>query len=148
MPQIGARLFVPAPIHLAAETVHQFQPGLLPLARGLAGMGINPVLKGIHRRDPGENPHDPLQMIAPRAPGVGGAVKCFDEFVAEQFHAHGGDFAELNAARCGRRYKSSSRAARAWKAWPASCRIVSTSRWMPTAFMKMKGRRDSDRVDW
>ena len=43
--------------------------------------------------------------------------------------------------------KSSSRVASAWKAWPASCRIVSTSRCKPTAFMKMNGSRDSDSVD-
>ena len=35
-------------------------------------------------------------MIAPRAPGVARLIKFFDEFVAEQFHAHGGDFAEFN----------------------------------------------------
>ncbi len=42
-------------------------------------------------------------------------------------------------------YKSSSRVACAWNAWPASCKIVSTSRCKPIAFMKMNGTRASER---
>ncbi len=96
MPQIRARVFVTAPIHVAAKTVHQVQPRLPALGARVAGMRINPMLKRIHGRDPGKNFHDAFQMLAPRAPGIVAGIKFFDEFVAEQFHAHGGDFAKFN----------------------------------------------------
>ena len=54
------------------------------------------MLKGIDRRDPGEDFHDAFQMIAPRAPGVARLIELFNKFIAEQFHAHGGDFTEFN----------------------------------------------------
>ena len=35
-------------------------------------------------------------MLASRAFGVSGWIKGFNEFVPEQFHAHGSDFAKLD----------------------------------------------------
>ena len=59
-------------------------------------MRVNPVLERVHRRNPREHPDDAFQVDAPGAVGVAGGIKFLDELVAEQFHAHGGDFAKFN----------------------------------------------------
>ena len=59
-------------------------------------MRVNPVLEGVHRRNPRKNADDAFEMDAAGAVRVGGGIKFLDEFVAEQFHAHRGDFAKFN----------------------------------------------------
>ena len=54
------------------------------------------MLERVHRRNPRKNADDAFEMDAPRAVRVGGGIKFLDEFVAEQFHAHGGDLAKFN----------------------------------------------------
>ena len=54
-----------------AKTVHQSEPGALALFARVIRMRINPVLKGVHSRDPGKDVEDQiLQMHVPRPPGL------------------------------------------------------------------------------
>ena len=65
-------------------------------AARVARVRVDPVLEGIHRRDPREDVHDAFQVRAAGAVGLGRGVELLQEFVAQQFHAHRGHLAELD----------------------------------------------------
>ena len=96
VPKIGPRGFVPAPVCVPAELVHQFQPRLGPLRPRMAWVRVNPVLEGVHRGDPRQDVNNPFQMRTPRSVGLRHGVELFEELVAQQLHAHRSHLAELD----------------------------------------------------
>ena len=86
----------PLPVHVAAEPVHQFQPRRGPLRPRVARVRVDPMLEGVHRGDPRKDVHDPFQVRAAGAVGLGRGIELFEELVAQQLHAHRGHFAELD----------------------------------------------------
>ena len=75
MPGMVAGLLVARPVDDAAEPVEQRPPGGLALVAGVAGVGVDPVLEGVDRGDPGEDQDDPLEQLAVRAVGARPAVE-------------------------------------------------------------------------
>jgi hypothetical protein len=96
MPQIRARLLVAAPIHLAAKAVHQGEPGLPPLGPAVARMRVQ---SNVERR-PRSRSTGKWRRCLPddRAARAGRRprIKSLHVLVAQQFHAHRGDFAKFN----------------------------------------------------
>jgi len=62
----------------------------------MAGVGVNPVLKGIHGGDPGEEIDNAFQVAPPGAVGVSRGIEAFQFLVGEKFHAHRGNLAEFD----------------------------------------------------
>jgi len=96
VPGVGAGGFVAGPVDVAAEAVDEGDPGVGALGTGVGGVGVEPVLKGIDGGDPGEEGEDGLEVVLAGAAGFVGGVEGVEVFVAEEFHGHGGDFAEFN----------------------------------------------------
>src|SRR6185437_3996878 len=96
VPKISTALVVAAPVDVAPETVHQFEPCHSARGAGAAGMRVHPVLKRVHGGDPGENSNDALEMRAAGAIGIAAGIEFLEEFIAQKFHAHRGHFAELD----------------------------------------------------
>ena len=65
---------------------------------GVVGVGVDPVLEGVDRGDPGEDQHDPLEQLAVGPVGVGVAVERVEPARAQELHGHRGDLAELERA--------------------------------------------------
>src|SRR5437868_226836 len=60
-------------------------------------MGVDPMLKGVHRRNPWESESDDLlEMCLAGAVGLRLGIEFLEKFVSEKFHAHRSDFAEFN----------------------------------------------------
>lgn len=82
----------------AAEAGTEVEPCLGALGGGVAGVGVDPVLEGVDGGDPGEDADVAFELEAFGAGGGvgGGGVVDVEVFAAEEFHGHGGDFAELD----------------------------------------------------
>ena len=96
VPEILPRRFVAGPVHIAAEAAHQPAPRRSALGARVTGMAVNPMLKSVHRGHPREEGDDAFEVRLARAVRVGGGVEFLEVLVAEEFHCHRGDFAELN----------------------------------------------------
>src|SRR5262245_25713594 len=57
---------------------------------------INPVLKGVDGRHPGEKLYNAFEMVTPCALRLSSRIELFEVFAAEQFHAHRSHFAKLD----------------------------------------------------
>ena len=75
MPQMVAGFFVAGPIDDSTEAIEQLSPGGGPFETSMIGVGIDPMLKRVDRRDPGEDQHDSLEQLAVRAAGLRRLVK-------------------------------------------------------------------------
>ena len=95
VPKVAAGVFVAGPIDFGAEAFHQAVPGGFSLRAGVVGVGVYPVLKGVHGGDPWKDFDDAFEVFAAGAFGVVRFIEGFKVFVAEEFHAHGGDLAKF-----------------------------------------------------
>jgi len=118
------------PVHLAAERSINFTQVFRTLQARIPGMGVNPMLKtrstvAIHGKIPG----DALQTASGRAVGVGRCCKSFDNSL-QIIPCSSRPPRRTRSGACDKKGTNLARAcARAWNAWPASCKMVSTSRW-------------------
>ena len=88
VPRVRANRFEAGKIHIAAETIHEFQISCLALGACVAGMGVKPMLKRIHHSHPRKETENAFQMRLPRTVCFSGRVKFSEKFTAEQFHRH------------------------------------------------------------
>ena len=75
VPKICTGRFVAGPIHIAAESLHQLEPCSGTLGSSVVGVGVKPMLKSIHGRNPRQNRNDLFQVCSPGPVRIGRAVK-------------------------------------------------------------------------
>src|SRR5262249_25537220 len=98
VPGMVACLVVARPVDDAAEADEEVSPGRLSFLAAVIGMRVDPVLKGVDGRDPGEDEYDTLEQLPVGPVGVVGTVERIQPARAQKLHGHRRDLAKLERA--------------------------------------------------